>query len=196
MKTKKELRKEVLQKRDALSIEERREKSKKITEQITSQEAFAQADVLLLFASYKSEVDTKAIFETAIEQKKEVYYPKIIGKEMEFYRVFEQADLAEEVRGIREPLAIEENRYIPSEQKKVCVIMPGAVFDMEGNRIGYGGGYYDKYLKKLEAKMPKEMMTKLAIAFDCQLVEIGKILSEEHDRKPDFLVTESRIYHK
>ena len=86
MRTKKELRKEILQLRDALNVEERKEKSHLIAEKVIVQNEFIEADKILLFASFKSEVDTCEIFQAAREAGKAVYFPKITGKEMEFYQ--------------------------------------------------------------------------------------------------------------
>ena len=60
----------------------------------------------------------------------------------------------------------------------------------EGNRIGYGGGYYDKYIHWLEGMVPAENIYKLAVTYRCQLVEIDIIESEPHDMKVDGIVTE------
>lgn len=196
MKSKKELRKEILRLRDALSLEERREKSHIIAEKVIAQKAFKEADKILLFASYKSEVDTAKIFETVQKLSKDVYYPKVMGEEMEFYKVEREADLIEGYCGIREPEATPNKKFIPQPNDKICVIMPGAVFDKEGNRIGYGGGYYDKYLQWLESFYVEDIektdkhIYKIAVAFECQLVEVGQIASDQHDIKVDFIVTE------
>lgn len=194
MINKKELRNEVLQLRDRLTIEERRIKSHRIAEQVVTCKEFVEADKILLYASYKSEVDTFEVFETALSLSKDVYYPKVLGKEMEFYQINEIEYLVEGYRGIYEPQVSEKGQFSPKRKEKVCVIMPGAVFDVKGNRIGYGGGFYDKYLQKLEMKIAKENISKIAVAFECQIVKEGLIASEEHDVKPDYVITEQQIY--
>ena len=72
--------------------------------------------------------------------------------------------------------------------------MPGAVFDVEGNRIGYGGGYYDKFLQKLEIEFSTQQreVYKIAVAFECQMTELGNIISETYDIKPNCIITEKR----
>lgn len=199
MKSKIELRKEILQRRDALSLEERIEKSHQIAEKVIAQKEFIEADKILLFASYKSEVNTEAIFVKAKALGKEIYYPKVIGKEMEFFKMESETDLKEGYRGIPEPEENAEKQFRPVMRDRICVIMPGAVFDAEGNRIGYGGGYYDKYLQQLEAiwendkTMLKKHIYKLALAFQFQIVESGKILREQYDIKVDSVITEDQI---
>lgn len=200
MKTKQELRKEILQKRDSLTPEERSEKSKRITERVVVHENFREADVILLFSSYKSEVDTTGIFAVARRDGKEVFYPKVQGKEMDFYKVESERDLIEGYRGIREPEADSGKIFTLLMDKKICVIMPGAVFDEAGNRIGYGGGYYDKFLEKLEVSREGAETTpnvyKIAVAFECQIVEVGLIPNETYDKVVDDVITESRILSK
>lgn len=211
MISKKELRKQILQKRDALTQQERREKSKAIAEQVTASWIFKHAETILLFASFRSEVDTAELFKAAIEGGKQVYYPKVIGKEMEFYQVESELDLEEGAWGIREPKAEKSKKFVFRADATICVILPGTVFDEAGNRIGYGGGYYDKFLQNLEEEWGRYEVSSAdnripcssgqrspvycaAVAFDCQIVEIGMIMQEVHDRKMDCIVTESSIF--
>lgn len=193
MVSKKELRKEVLARRDALSEQERQTKSAQIAKRVIEQEEFKEADKVLLFASYKSEVDTAEIFDAVQALSKDVYYPKVIGEEMEFYLVKSEDELTEGYRGICEPEANPNKQLKLNAEEKVFILMPGAVFDECGNRIGYGGGYYDQYLQQMETKISKENLCKTAIAFECQIVESGVIKTEEHDIKPDYIITEDRV---
>lgn len=189
MKTKAELRKEILKLRDGLSPEERQQKSKVITRKVLAHKTFLEADSVLLFASYRSEVDTSGIFTGALALGKKVFFPRVEGKVMNFYQVKSEEDLKEGYRGIREPEAVEERTFRPDKKENVLVLMPGAVFDENGGRIGYGGGYYDKFLQELEREIPTENVYKLAVAFSCQVVEAGVIPWEEHDIAVEYLVT-------
>lgn len=191
--SKKELRKEILARRDALSVEERQEKSARISKQVIEQIGFQNATKVLLFSSFKSEVDAEAIFREAKRHNKDVYYPKVIGKEMEFYQVDTENDLIEGYRGIREPESDPNKKFVPNVEDMIFVLMPGAAFDGEGNRIGYGGGYYDKYLQRLEEELPSKNICKVAVAYECQMVENGSIENEIHDIKPDYIITEDRF---
>ena len=188
------LRKEILQKRDSLSKTDRLEKSHRITEGVVGLKEFQKADAILLYASYKSEVDTEEMFTVAQNTGKAIYFPKVQGSEMLFYKVENERDLFEGYRGIREPEANLEKCFVPMKYKKVCVIMPGAVFDRKGNRIGYGGGYYDKFLGTLEQEMPREDICKIGIAFSCQLVADDMICREEFDIRADYVITESGCF--
>lgn len=195
MISKKELRKEILARRDALSSEERQQKSTLICKQVIEQKEFQTADKVLLFASFKSEVDTIDIFKEARRLRKDIYYPRVIGKEMEFYEVYTQEELREGYRGIREPEANPCRKISLHADDRIFVLMPGVAFDESGNRIGYGGGYYDKFLQQLELRLSQKNIYKIAIAYECQIVEVGMIENEEHDVKPDFIITEESFFY-
>ena len=182
MISKQELRKQVLAKRDALTIEQRKKKSNEIAQRLFVLPMFQKSDVVLLYAAFRSEVDTAEIFEAAKRSSKRIYYPKVLGDEMEFYRVEADTDLEAGRWGIFEPKAEEEKRYVPKEKERICVVMPGAVWDNKGNRIGYGKGYYDKYF----SKYPE--VYKIAIAFSMQIVP--EIQADEFDVKADCVITE------
>lgn len=193
LKTKQELRKEILKLRDAMPVDERARKSGEIAKQLIAYKNFQKADKILLFASYKSEVDTTEIFEAARRFNKDVYYPKVLGEKIEFYLVQSTTDLKEGYRGIREPETKENKKFVAQPNEKICVIMPGAVFDETGNRIGYGGGYYDKFLQKIEMGLAAKNISKVAVAFQCQIVALDEIKKETHDIKIDVVVTERKI---
>ncbi len=191
---KKELRKEVLARRDGLSQQDRQAKSIQIAEKVIEQEVFQRSDVILLYASAKSEVDTMKIFHEAKWLNKNIYCPRVIGKEMEFYLVDETTEFETSAYGIREPQIDETKRFVPKEQNRILVLMPGVVFDKTGRRVGYGGGYYDKYLSCLDGVVPSENVYKVAIAFEVQMVKPGVIEKQPHDIQPDWIITECGVY--
>lgn len=191
---KKTLRKEMLARRDALSLQERKEKSERIAKLVLGLEEFQNANVVLLYDSIRSEVEAAEIAQDAKRQNKMLYYPRVMGREMKFYLVDDTTEMEISPYGIREPNPESTVEYKPSEVDKVFVLMPGAAFDKEGNRIGYGGGYYDKYLHWLEVQVKQERIYKTAVAYECQLVELGGIESERHDVRVDCVVTEKQLY--
>uniref|UniRef100_UPI00405672E3 5-formyltetrahydrofolate cyclo-ligase n=1 Tax=Agathobacter sp. TaxID=2021311 RepID=UPI00405672E3 len=193
METKKEIRKQILQKRDALSVAERQQKSRKIMQKVMQSEGFQNSSKLLLFASCKSEVDTTGIMQHAIAAGKELYLPKVTGLEMEFYRISDVSELEEGYCGIKEPKAEHSQKFMPKEGENVFILLPGAVFDKEGGRIGYGKGFYDRFLGKLEKIVEKTNLCKIAVAFGCQIVDNGRIAREAHDILPDYIITEECI---
>lgn len=185
METKKQIRKEMLHLRDKISGEDHRQKSRMIKEKLCRLPEFAKAKQILLFASYGSEPDTYPLMEQCIAEGKRVFCPLVQGETMEFYEIKSPDELAEGYKGIREPLPGENRRY--REGTEDFMVMPGAAFDRCGNRIGYGKGFYDRYLSG------GFRGRKAAIAFALQIVENNRIPAENTDRKPDYIVTEQEV---
>ena len=185
---KRELRKELRKLRDLLTQEERREKSITISERVIALKEFREASVVLLYAAVRSEVETQLIYNVAKKQGKRIYYPRVDGKRMEFYLVDEKTEFETGTFGAREPKAEDAKRFVSNVNDKICVVIPGIVFDAAGNRIGYGGGYYDKYLQD----MSKSSVCKVALAYKCQMVDSVK--KEDHDIVMDYIVTEEGCY--
>ena len=188
--TKKEMRKKMLFLRDSLSEKERKEKSGEIAKRLFTLEEFQKADVVLSYQSFRSEVETTEINRKIRESGKALYLPKTYAdrKEMAFYRVYSDADLIPGYQGILEPQEKEPftEKLVSLKPEKVLMLMPGAAFDDKGNRIGYGGGYYDRYLES------HPQLHTLALAFDMQV--LFEVPAEEQDIKPQLLVTETSIY--
>lgn len=185
METKKQIRSEILCLRDQLSGIEHTKKSREILQKLTALPAFARAEQILLFVSYGSEPDTYPLINRCIAEGKKVYCPRVEGDYMDFYEIKGLDELAEGYRGIKEPLPSLERQY--HEEAGDFMIMPGAVFDRAGNRIGYGKGFYDRYLSRGFAGQ------KAAIAFSFQIVEPNRIPVDKTDRRPDYIVTEQEV---
>lgn len=179
------LRKEKLTLRKNLSENERIEKSLSITDRLLGIPEFDKCKNVLIYASYNNEVETDRVVLKAMLKGKNIYMPKVNGDEMEFYRVFSLDELAAGAFGIREPYDIEHLKY-DGVPETVC-ILPMAVFDNEGNRIGYGKGYYDKYLSRINVDYM------IGLAFECQRSEVV-IDTDKHDRKLHIAVTEANTY--
>lgn len=192
MVDKKELRKEVLACRNALTEQERKEKSAEIVRKVIQLKEFKKSKTILLYEAFRNEVETDDIYRDARRLRKRVFYPRVNGTEMEFYQVDDLVEFEVGAYGIREPKPEEMRRYVPREGDEILVILPGVAFDAKGNRIGYGGGYYDKYLRRLTDGDLYKNICKVAVAYDCQIVESGKIERETHDIRVDYIVTETR----
>ena len=189
---KKEIRKKTLQMRGKLCDEYRVKASEKICRHIAALEAYRQAEHILSYVSYKSEVDTKKILEMAWKDQKTVAVPKVLEKNgvMEFYEINSVEELSVGYQGIEEPDIADKTPVQPKQmQGPILMIMPGAAFDCQCNRIGYGGGFYDRYLNK-----HKGMIDTLAICYEIQIVD--HIEAEELDVKPNRIITELRIIEK
>lgn len=176
---KKELRRLALQRRNALSCEEREAASLRMTDRILGHQWFYRSEKLLLFAGFGSEIDTGMLTEEALRLGKAVYFPRVEGGEMSFYRIFSRKELVSGYRGIPEP-AGDSERFLYQEEAcdRVLMILPGVVFDPYHNRIGYGKGFYDRYL----ADKPSLRLRTIAVGFRCQMVE--EIPADDTDIRP------------
>lgn len=180
MKAKKaEIRKEVLARRNKLSEEERRRASFLLTERILGHQWYYLSRVILGFVPYGSEIDIKEILQDALQKGKKLYLPKVEGEDMVFYLVESLENLTEGYKGIMEPVG-DTPRFVYEEAyaDKVLVLMPGAAFDRARNRIGYGKGYYDRYLMD---KAALQLRT-IGVGYQCQMVK--EIPAEEFDIRP------------
>lgn len=176
---KKALRSMALERRNTLSEEARKNASMILAERIIGHQWFYLSDVILGFVSYGSEIDTTEILNEALIRGKKVYVPKVVGDDMVFLRIMSLKELTEGYKGILEPdESAECFSYDETKADKILMIMPGAAFDTMRNRIGYGKGFYDRYLADKEALQ----LRTIAVGFKCQLVD--EIPALEHDIKP------------
>lgn len=188
MDAKQFIRQQMIAQRNALTTEMVKQKSSAIAQKVFMLPEYIEADHILLYADYRHEVMTKEIFDDAILRKKKVYFPKCNPDDssMEFYQVVSVRQLEDGYKGIKEPIMNPEHRYYHHKEENTLVIMPGVAFDMNGHRIGYGKGYYDRYLQD------KRQITAVALAFAQQLVD--EIPHETYDIRMDKIVTEEIIY--
>ena len=173
---KKELRKKILQKRAELTEQQVFAYSEAICRKILENPIYQQSNNLCLYMPIRNEVDVTLLVNPARESGKCVWLPKIIDGQMDFYLYGADTVLSESAYHIPEPLS--EHRLIPDSS--TLVIMPGAVFSVTHDRIGYGGGYYDRYLSKYPT------CKTLAVCYDFQVVP--ELPGEEHDIKPDHII--------
>lgn len=181
------LRKQVLKRRAHLTDEERSLGDTRLTETVTTHPQYVAAETVLLFAGYGSEVDTTGIIQDAWKKGKRVFLPKVAEGSVEPTLVFYQVDHIEELhcgyRGIPEPVG-DTREYVLAEHRvdKTFVLLPGVAFDKNGNRMGYGMGFYDRFLAKHPALVPQT----LAIGFACQMVE--QVPVDKYDIKPNSIL--------
>lgn len=176
---KRKLRREILARRNALTDSERERGKLLITERILGHQWYYLSDTILTFVNYGSEICTTEILENALQDGKAVYVPKVEGREMQFYRIHSLTELVEGYKGIPEPEGTSEcYAFDPERAKKCLLLMPGSVFDPLGNRLGYGGGFYDRYLADREALR----LRSIGIGFRCQQVE--QVPVEDTDVRP------------
>lgn len=194
MERKEPIRQRILGLRDKMPREERDRKSAEIVKKTLQTQWYCEAGILLAYANFRSEVDTKELIRMGLLDGKKVYCPRVEGKRMNFYRILSMDDLEDGYRGIKEPPAKAESLFSGSRAAPAAclMIMPGSVFDKERNRMGYGKGYYDQYLAFLWKESPAFRLRTIGLCFECQMQE--RIPVEAHDRKADMVITEKRIY--
>ena len=134
------------------------------------------------YMALREEVDVREINARALADGKALFLPKVLGAgEMCACRVESLEGLARGAMGIFEP----DGSAAEQPECLEIVLVPGVAFDRNGGRIGFGGGYYDRFL-------PRTGALRIAIAFEVQIVEDACVLA--HDRKMDMLITERRAY--
>ena len=178
---KKDIRDSVLFLRNSLDKKEASYISRGICNDVTELEIYENAKDICLYMSINNEVDLSYLMEQSYKDGKNVWLPRVIEKQMDFYRYEKDTKLIEGAYGIKEP----DSKDVLVPDDNTLIIMPGAVFSEDRKRIGYGGGYYDKYL----AKHPK--CHTVAVCYELQI--FPDIPSEEYDIKPEIIVTEERI---
>lgn len=184
---KKKLRLQHLTLRDQINGPEALQLSSLIRNELRAHPLYQQAKCISSYISVRSEVSNHGGILRAIESGRITCLPKVFGKDLRLFHVRNMAeDLAPGTFGVLEPLPHCEE--VPLDRPTFHVI-PGVVFDWSGNRIGYGKGYYDRFLKQL----PPDAVT-VGLAFDCQIVD--SIPSEPTDVPLQYLVTPSRGWVK
>jgi 5-formyltetrahydrofolate cyclo-ligase len=183
--TKVRLRRRVLADRDDLGRTERAQLSSAVCNRAAELPEVRTARTIMLYASFRSEVDTAPLIRLALARGVQVCLPRILGpRRMEAFRITDpSSDLAPGTWGIPEPDS--GLPRVPAEAID-AVIVPGTVFDEAGGRCGYGGGFYDNYLLGARAGMPS-----IGLAMELQLVD--KVPREPHDLGVDVIVTETRV---
>lgn len=181
MESKKDIRRRVLKERNSITEKKWEEKSHSIFKKVVTHPFFLEADTIYCYVDYQKEVGTREIIQKAWNLGKKVAVPRVEGMEMQFYYIQDFSELQCGYRQILEPVTT-----VAADGAHGLVIMPGAAFDSKHNRIGYGKGFYDKYLSQhIELKT-------LAIAFEMQMVE--EIPAEPYDFRPEVIITEEQIY--
>lgn len=179
------IRKQMKQLRADMTRTERFEKSMQIFEKLITVPEFKRADRIYTYVSMDNEIDTIMLIDYSLSIEKRVFVPRVSGKDMEFYEISDISELSPGYMGIYEP---DINGKEPDYSRTGFMCMPGLAFDRSYNRIGYGGGFYDRYLS-VENKLYKA-----ALAYEAQLLE--SIPAHDVDVRPDMIVTEESIYRK
>lgn len=173
---KKQLRKQIREMKRAMTLEQIDAKSRELKELFCNCEQYCNAKTIYGYLPYNQEVRTVPILEQAIKDGKKVAVPKVYGDTMRFLYLDDLSKVAPSDMGIPEPI---EDTPV-AEDKTALVLMPGIAFDKAGHRIGYGGGFYDKFLSG-EPSHPT-----VALCYDFQV--LPKLETEEFDIPVDLVL--------
>lgn len=166
---KKALRKKIREQKQAMTVEQIAEKSEKLKAMFLASPQYLQAKTVYGYLPYNQEVRTVPILQQALADGKQVAVPKVYGDEMKFIVLTNFDRLEKSAFGIPEPI----DDAPMADDPTALVLMPGLAFDQEGHRIGYGGGFYDKFLA-CEPDHPT-----VALCYDFQVLE--KLETEAFD---------------
>ncbi len=183
METKQEIRKKILEQRKSLAQSEYKLLSRAVIRNLFLLREFKTAKILHTYAASKyNEVDTLEMIVECMSQSKKIIVPiaDFHSKTMTHSVLHSVNDLQKNAFGILEPAKID----LYCENDFDVVLVPVAACDEKGNRIGFGGGFYDKFLNNVQSP-------KIGLAFEFQI--ISEIPSEEHDQRLDFIISERRI---
>jgi len=183
---KKLIRTSILEKRNSLTTREIKEAEQLIINNLMKLNQFMQSQNVFCYLSFRSEVPTKGIIAHCQQQGKNVYIPVCVNetKEMTISLYDHEVNLAASNYGVQEPT--KETIKIADRDILDTAIVPGAVFDSRGYRIGYGAGYYDKFFAHTKKKIYK-----IALAFSFQIID--EVPTDDFDIPVDCIITEQGI---
>lgn len=161
---KRQLRETLKRRRDALTPEERRRYSRKLCTFLWNQDWYKENEHILVYSAIRSEADVSDFCEKAWQDGKKLYFPKVQGETMEFYLTDSMNELVCGSFSVMEPLENEGRLWSYIGSDRVPILVPGVGFSVKGQRIGYGKGYYDKYLAVHNHLVP------IGICFETQLL--------------------------
>lgn len=173
---KQELRKAIRARKRAMTEAEIETRSQVLCRKFLESSAYRDCKTLYGYLPYNQEVRTVPILEQAIADGKNVAVPKVYGDDMKFICLTDLTQVASGYAGIPEPIA----DGPVARDETALVLMPGLAFDPQGHRIGYGGGFYDKFLSR-EPNHPT-----LALCYEFQMVE--QLETEEFDIPVDTVI--------
>ena len=175
---KKTLRRAISEKKSAMTAAEIERRSAALADKLFSTAQYRQAKSVYAYLAFNQEVRTRPIITRAWADGKRVAVPKVIGDDMVFVWLDSFDDLVTGGFGVPEPA----KGGPVADAGTALVLMPGLAFDREGHRVGYGGGYYDRYLSTHPGH------TKVALCYGFQLLDA--IEAEEHDIPADLVITD------
>ncbi|MBI2058743.1 MAG: 5-formyltetrahydrofolate cyclo-ligase [Nitrospirae bacterium] len=186
MGSKEHIRAKLLRRRRALTPSEHEGRSRAVGLLALRLSALRSARSVALYRDMRNEVATGFLFDRLRRRRKRVSLPKVSGRRLAFYRVDRWDNLRPGYEGIPEPVARagRRNRLDAID----FFFVPGVAFDRRGNRLGHGGGFYDRILGR---RRPSSVAC--GLCFDFQL--LNELPRQAHDRPVDVIVTEKEVIH-
>lgn len=179
------LRAEAVSRRGSLSDSERSLWNRLIQEKTLHFSPYLASRAVALYSATGNEVATEGIRDHALKTSKKLFYPKLgTGKDLALFQVASADELGVGRYGILEPTG--EREMTEKDREDLVVFVPGLAFDLQGNRLGRGGGWYDRVLGLL-GEGPKFV----GLAYEFQLV--AELPAEEWDQKVHYIITEKKI---
>ena len=185
-KSKDALRKEALATRRLLSSAVCDALSARIAENLFETKLFQEAKTILLYADIRNEVRTEAIRQEAVKRGKKTAFPKVLPDGIRFFLTTGPEDFTKGIFGISEPDPAR-CTALTGKEEDLLIMVPGLLFTKDGARLGYGGGYYDRFLKGAH------QAPTVALAYESQLV--SSLPEEPFDIRMQYILTERGIYH-
>lgn len=165
-------------------IKKRELKAAAVAAKLFAMPEYISAKTVAIYCSLASELSTDILRRCAVAEGKRVGLPKTFGDHMNFYVIGGNEILERSPFGVWEPLGEEEKLILPEEID--LIIVPGLAFDREYNRLGFGRGFYDRYLSKTDA-------FKIGLCYDAQIAEKNEIPIDAFDVKMDKIITEKEV---
>lgn len=170
--------------RQKLSLERKSALDNKIFNKIISLKAYQESQMIITFVSTAIEVDTHRLIEHSLKKGKTVVVPRCIDgtRDMAFYKINSMEDLEIATFSVLEPKT-DVCEKVTNYRNSICIV-PGLVFDMKGNRLGYGKGYYDRFLKNYKNK---------TVGVCYAFCTVNKLITGRFDKPVNFLITDKYI---
>ncbi|NMA95637.1 MAG: 5-formyltetrahydrofolate cyclo-ligase [Clostridiales bacterium] len=186
MRSKDDIRKAIYKRRSELDDKEKSFMDDKVFKRLIEHKLFKSSEAIFIYVSFDGEVDTHRIIDYALDEGKIVCVPKIHTKEegIMVTKIDNLSSLIEGYFGILEPPAGSKQMDIEDMD---LIIMPGLAFDEDGNRVGYGGGFYDRLLAKSQVRVPR-----IALSYTFQL--FNSLPSNRWDEKIDIIITDKKMF--
>ncbi len=183
------LRRDILLKRDALSSSVQKKNSILVTERVISLPQFQAAETIFIYVDFRSELATRELMKRILETEGTLVVPVTLVQEKDLMAVAitdPDRELEPGYCSIPEPVEEIRGSCAIAPEEIDIIFLPGSVFDERGGRMGYGGGFYDRFVSK---RAPQAL--RIGLAHDLQLVKEAPL--QQHDELLDFVITEKRM---